>query len=95
MSAKYGTVYLHRDSIRLIDYKNKFKKTTTTKMAKEDKANKIYEMKKTKKYHVFIASIIQPQNSRKGGKIYSPNTYIHDRSLSRLSTCISIKSGGI
>jgi hypothetical protein len=56
MSAKYGTVYLHRGSIRLNDYKNKFKKTTTTKMAKEDKANKIYEMKKTKKYHVFIAS---------------------------------------
>jgi hypothetical protein len=48
MSAKYGTVYLHRDSIRLIDYKNKFKKTTTTKMANQNKTNKIYEMKTLK-----------------------------------------------
>jgi hypothetical protein len=37
MSAKYVTVYLHRGYIRLIDYKNKFKKTTTTKKGKKTK----------------------------------------------------------
>jgi hypothetical protein len=67
MSAKYVNLYLHRGSIRLIDYKKKQKKQNT------------YEMKKTKnstfiittKYIVILATTTKiPQTCKHNMKFY-------------------------